>query len=184
MKLEEYKDTAIQRLNKSILYDKKENMNYAFMGLIEETGEIIAELRKSLFKGNFHEKALNKEGIKGELGDLMWYIALICKNLNIDMNQLKEKNQKEEIDIAKREIMIYTAIKMGEISGKIIEQYQQVEKGNSLQNLIEKIQEQYQNVCELANQLDLTLDEILEANIEKAYSRYNEEGKSTREYEK
>ena len=53
-----------------------------------------------------------------------------------------------------------------------------------MQNLTEKIQEQYQSVCELANQLDLTLDEILEANIDKIYSRYDKEGKLTREYEK
>lgn len=42
MNLEEYKNIAIQRLNKSISFDQKENMYYACMGLIEETGEIIA----------------------------------------------------------------------------------------------------------------------------------------------
>ena len=71
-------------------FDQKENMYYACMGLVEETGEIIAELRKPLFKGNFHEKPLDTEEIKKELGDLMWYIALICKNANIDTDQLKD----------------------------------------------------------------------------------------------
>ena len=65
------------------------------MGLVEETGEIIAELRKPLFKGNFHEKPLDTEEIKKELGDLMWYIALICKNANIDTEQLKDIEVKE-----------------------------------------------------------------------------------------
>lgn len=58
MKLEEYKSQAITRLNKSIAHNEKEKMNYACMGLFEETGEVIAEFRKPLFKGNFHEKPL------------------------------------------------------------------------------------------------------------------------------
>ena len=67
MDLEEYKKIALARLNKSIAFDQKENMYYACMGLVEETGEIIAELRKPLFKGNFHEKPLDSEEIKKEL---------------------------------------------------------------------------------------------------------------------
>ena len=46
MKLEEYKSQAITRLNKSIAHNEKEKMNYACMGLFEETGEVIAEFRK------------------------------------------------------------------------------------------------------------------------------------------
>lgn len=38
MDLEEYKNNAIQRLNKSIEFNSKERMYYACMGLIEETG--------------------------------------------------------------------------------------------------------------------------------------------------
>ena len=100
MKLEEYKSQAITRLNKSIAHNEKEKMNYACMGLFEETGEVIAEFRKPLFKGNFHEKPLDIEDIKSELGDLMWYLALICKNTDIDMNQFKPiYNDKEKINV-------------------------------------------------------------------------------------
>ena len=66
MKLEEYKSQAITRLNKSIAHNEKEKMNYACMGLFEETGEVIAEFRKQLFKGNFHEKPLDIEDLKSE----------------------------------------------------------------------------------------------------------------------
>ena len=58
----------------------KESMRFACMGLLEEAGEVVAELRKPLYKGNFHEKALNKKAITSELGDVMWYIALTCRN--------------------------------------------------------------------------------------------------------
>lgn len=182
MNLEEYKNIAIQRLNKSIAFDQKENMYYACMGLIEETGEIIAELRKPLFKGNFHEKVLDAEEIKSELGDLMWYISLICKNANIDMNQLKDyKTDEDNMQLSKREKIIQIAINMGQIAGQIVEEYLNLYTINKCnERLIEKIGKQYENIFQLANQLDMTIDEILDENLRKVNSRYNEKGEATR----
>lgn len=116
MNLEEYKEKAITRLNKTIENSSKEKMNYACMGLIEETGEVIAEFRKPLFKGNFHEKPLDMQEIKSELGDLLWYIALICKNVNINIGQLQK--EVAESNLNKREALIQLSIKIGTQSGK------------------------------------------------------------------
>ena len=114
MNLDEYKNVATQRLNNGILNNRKERMSYACMGLIEETGEIIAELRKPLFKGNFHEKPLDLQSIKSELGDLMWYIALMCKNCNINMEELKIYQLNEmDIQLPVREKIIQISINMG-----------------------------------------------------------------------
>ena len=177
MNLEEYKNEALKRLNKSIAFDQKENMYYACMGLIEETGEVVAELRKPLFKGNFHEKSLDKEEIKSELGDLMWYISLICKNANINMNQLKEYKIDENTQISKREELIQISINMGQVAGQIVEKYMKVyAKNDNKEELIEKINEQYENICELAEKFNMTIDEILCENIRKVNHRYNEKG--------
>ncbi len=177
MNLEEYKREALKRLNKSIAFDQKENMYYACMGLIEETGEIIAELRKPLFKGNFHEKSLDIEEIKSELGDLMWYISLICKNANIDMNQLKEYKIDKNTQISKREELIQIGINMGQVAGQIVEEYMKLyAKNNNKEELIEKISKQYENICELADKFNVTIDEILCENIRKVNHRYNEKG--------
>lgn len=181
MNIEEYKSIALQRLNKSIAFDQKENMYYACMGLIEETGEIIAELRKPLFKGNFHEKALDIEEIKSELGDLMWYISLICKNANIDMNQLKNYKVDDDKQISNREKIIQIAINMGQVAGQIVEEYLKLHnENNTNEELTEKISKQYENICELAQKLDMTIDEILNENLRKINSRYNEKGEATR----
>lgn len=179
MDLEEYKKIALARLNKSIAFDQKENMYYACMGLVEETGEIIAELRKPLFKGNFHEKPLDTEEIKKELGDLMWYIAVICKNANIDTDQLKDIEIKEDAKISKRERIIQIAINMGQVSGQIVEKYLKLynENTNNVE-LIEEINRQYENICNLAEKFNLTIDEILEENIRKVNFRYNEKGEN------
>ena len=180
MDLEKYKNEATQSLNKSIAHDSKERMYYACMGLIEETGEIIAELSKTFFKGNFHEKVFDIDEIKSELGDLMWYISLICKYENIDMNQLHY--QEEDEKISKREKIIKISIKMGQVSGGIVEEYQKLFKDKSQfkdkSKLIGKIKEQYYNVCDLAKKLNLTIDEILSENVRKVNSRYNERGEA------
>ena len=185
MELEEYKKTALQRLNKSIAFDSKESMYYACMGIMEETGEIIAEFRKPLFKGNFHEKSLDIEEIKSELGDLMWYISLVCKNANIDMNQLRRSEEKDDGNLPKRERLIQISIKMGEDSGRIVEEYQRIfdEKTSNIK-LKEKIEHQYGNICELSEELGITVEDILNKNIEKVNSRYNEKGEVSRETER
>ena len=151
MKLEEYKSQAITRLNKSIAHNEKEKMNYACMGLFEETGEVIAEFRKPLFKGNFHEKPLD----------------------------IEEK-------INKREKIIQIALKMGKQTGKIIEEYEKVYiQKTEKEELISEIQKQYNNICELVNQININIDDILNENIRKINSRYNEKGeKENNEQEK
>ena len=45
MKLREYQEKALKRLNPFIANKDKESMRFACMGLLEESGEVIAELR-------------------------------------------------------------------------------------------------------------------------------------------
>ena len=65
-------------------------------------GDVFVAIKGENFDGN----KFYKEAIKSELGDLMWYIALICKNLDINMEQLEEKKQINETNLSKRETMI------------------------------------------------------------------------------
>ena len=90
---------------------------------------MISEFRKPLFKGNFHEKPLDMQEIKSELGDLLWYIALICKNVNINIGQLQK--EVAESNLNKREALIQLSIKIGTQSGKIVEEYQNFNKGET-----------------------------------------------------
>lgn len=179
MNLVEYKNVAMKRLNKTIADNPRESMQYSLMGLIEETGEIIAELRKPLFKGNFHEKALDIENIKSELGDLMWYITLICKDYNINIEQLE--NIERNIQLPKREELIRVAIDMGQATGEIVKECISIYNGNDdNEKLGNGISKQYRNINELAGLLDITIEQILDENVEKINSRYNEKGDVSR----
>ena len=142
MDLLEYKNVALQRLNKTISDNPKESMRYSCMGLIEETGEIVAELRKPLFKGNFHEKALDLHHIKSELGDLIWYIALMCKDYNVNIEDLEKfQTTENNIQLPKREKIIQVAINMGKSTGQIVCECIHIfneEKSNKIIKIFEK----------------------------------------------
>lgn len=182
MNLVEYKNVALQRLNKTIENNSKESMQYSCMGLIEETGEIIAELRKPLFKGNFHEKALDIPSIKSELGDLIWYIALMCKDYNVNIEELENfQTTKNDVKLPKREEIIKIAINIGKSTGQIVQEcigiYNENKSNKKLQS---KMREQYKNINELANILDINMEQILNENIKKINSRYTEKGDVSR----
>lgn len=182
MNLVEYKDIALQRLNKTIENNPKESMRYSCMGLIEETGEIVAELRKPLFKGNFHEKVLDIPSIKSELGDLILYMALICKDYNVNIEKLEDFEITENnIQLPKREQIIKVAINMGKTTGKIVQECMAIYNENkSNKELENKMRGQYGNINELANILGIDIQQILDENVKKINSRYNEKGDVSR----
>jgi NTP pyrophosphatase (non-canonical NTP hydrolase) len=53
-----------------------------------ELGEVIDLLKKHLF----HKHPLNKEKLKFELGDLLWYIATTATTAGIDLDDIAESN--------------------------------------------------------------------------------------------
>ena len=58
------------------------------LGLTGEAGE-VSDLVK---KGIFNEKGLDMDHIKKEVGDVCWYLALICKACCFDLDSVLETN--------------------------------------------------------------------------------------------
>lgn len=61
--------------------------NFAF-GLAGETGEVIDCLKKHLFHGH----PLDREKLKIELGDVMWYVATIATTAEIPLYEIVSAN--------------------------------------------------------------------------------------------
>lgn len=177
MKLDEYQEIALNRMNPIISKPNKESMRYCCMGLLEETGEIVSELRKPLYKGNFHEKNLDKENLKGEIGDLIWYMALACRNNDIDINSLDVKDYSKGNDDRKE--IIKNGINLGRQSGIIVKRYLKCFEGKIEKEKLEKsLKKQYKKLVKLTNELNISMDEVLQTNIEKVTKRYNKDGKA------
>lgn len=58
------------------------------LGLAGETGEVLDMVKKWVF----HEKELDKEHLKKEIGDVMWYVAMLCESFGFDLDEILQMN--------------------------------------------------------------------------------------------
>lgn len=58
------------------------------LGLAGEAGETLDMIKKWVF----HENDLDLEHFKKELGDVMWYVAMICYSMEIDLDEILQMN--------------------------------------------------------------------------------------------
>jgi len=63
-------------------------LNYYFLGLAEEAGE-VAGLRKRFLRD---EGNIDYDKITKELGDVLWYLAMIARKYNIPLDLIASKN--------------------------------------------------------------------------------------------
>ena len=59
---------------------------YHALGLGIEAGEVKGKIKMMLRDGTF-----NKDAIAAEIGDVLWYIAALCRDLEIDMAEVALK---------------------------------------------------------------------------------------------
>lgn len=78
-------------LNSEFHYGFNEALTYLGMGLAEETGEVISEIRKYVYKGQYHEKELDRQHLEEELGDIIWYLAAISIITKTDIGAINKK---------------------------------------------------------------------------------------------
>jgi NTP pyrophosphatase (non-canonical NTP hydrolase) len=65
---------------------------YPTLGLVNEAGELAGKVKK-IFRdkaGKISEE--DRQALKGELGDVLWYLAQICTELDITMEEVASSN--------------------------------------------------------------------------------------------
>ena len=75
---------------------------YPTLGLTNEAGEVAGKVKKI-----FRDKAgvigeTEREALKGELGDVLWYLAQVCTELNLSLDEVAEQNLKKLFDRMER----------------------------------------------------------------------------------
>ena len=58
------------------------------MGLTGEAGELTDLFKKWIF----HNAPLDEEHAKKEVGDVLWYIAIICQSMGWDIDEIMQMN--------------------------------------------------------------------------------------------
>ena len=90
-KLDEFfRKESLQRILREdieTLYDPGELLNGA-LGITGEAGEVADLIKKHIFHG--HD--LDTDALIKEIGDVCWYVALLCTAIGVDMASVMEKN--------------------------------------------------------------------------------------------
>jgi len=67
---------------------------YTVLGLANEAGEVAGKLKKLLrdWDGEITEESHFVEDVKAELGDVLWYLASVCSELELDLGDVALAN--------------------------------------------------------------------------------------------
>lgn len=99
MTFEEYQSKALRTAASK---DKPNELFHLVLGLVGETGEIAEKIKKLVRDQASDETAIDKEDMKKELGDVLWYVAVLADYLGISMEDVASKNIAKLADRQKR----------------------------------------------------------------------------------
>jgi len=89
MTFQEYQEEA----RKTAIYPNKDNnFVYPTLGLAGEAGEVAEKIKKVIRDGNGIVSEEKKVEITKELGDVLWYVANLAKELGISLEEVAQKN--------------------------------------------------------------------------------------------
>lgn len=77
---------------KTAIYNPDYKVFYPALGLAGEAGEVTNKVKKIFRDDNGVVSDEKKEALKGEIGDCLWYLAALCRDLDIDMQLAAEEN--------------------------------------------------------------------------------------------
>ena len=75
---------------------------YPTLGLVNEAGEVAGKIKKVFRDKEGVISDETREALKAELGDVLWYIAQVCTELGIHMDDVAEGNLQKLYDRLER----------------------------------------------------------------------------------
>lgn len=90
MDIKEYMELSEKTLSSHFFAktDKDFRVLHAVMGISWEAGELLDMYKKHIFYG----KDLDLINLQEELGDIMWFIAILLREYDLDFHQLLDDN--------------------------------------------------------------------------------------------
>lgn len=90
MNFNEYQQQARQ----TAIYPGKDegNITYPSLGLAGEAGEVCEKVKKIIRDHEGHVSDEQRETLKKELGDVLWYVASLAAELELDMDSIARTN--------------------------------------------------------------------------------------------
>jgi NTP pyrophosphatase (non-canonical NTP hydrolase) len=89
MDFNEYQSLAV---GVAIYPNRGENLTYPVLGLCGESGEVAEKVKKIQRDDNGKLSEEKRDLLKKELGDVIWYVAACCSELQLDMEDVAQSN--------------------------------------------------------------------------------------------
>ena len=85
----ELSDRTCKHITEPVIMDSKRyDLLHATLGIAGESGEIVDAVKKHVI----YNKELDIVNMREEIGDVMWYIALVCRTLEFDLEEILQEN--------------------------------------------------------------------------------------------
>lgn len=97
----EFSDYQIEAA-KTAIYPPQYAVTYPALGLANEAGEVLGKLKKLLRDKEGAIEAEDVEAIASECGDVLWYLAILTRDLGISLDHVAENNIKKLKDRQER----------------------------------------------------------------------------------
>jgi NTP pyrophosphatase (non-canonical NTP hydrolase) len=81
---------------------------YPALGLVNEAGEVAGKIKKVFRDKDGEISEETKSALKAELGDVLWYVAQVCTELSLSLDEVAEYNLEK----------LYSRLERGTIRGE------------------------------------------------------------------
>jgi NTP pyrophosphatase (non-canonical NTP hydrolase) len=91
-----------QQAKQTAIYPKDKAIEYVLLGLTGEVGEIANKIKKRI-RGDTN--TASNTDLQKELGDVLWYVAMLAEELEADLGELAQKNLTKLQDRSQRGVI-------------------------------------------------------------------------------
>lgn len=102
MTFKEYQQKAVE----TAVYGSGDKIIYPALGLANEAGEVLGKIKKVLRDKNGEFDHIDtRMTIADEIGDVLWYIAALCQDLQIPLESVANRNIVKLMDRKARNVI-------------------------------------------------------------------------------
>ncbi|MBT0773586.1 nucleoside triphosphate pyrophosphohydrolase family protein [Kineosporia sp. J2-2] len=102
MDLDEYQRGALRT---AAPRDRKNELLHLVLGLAGESGEVAEKFKKWVRDLDSDESRLDRAGVAGELGDVLWYVAVLADHLDLSLDDIAAANLAKLADRQRRQVL-------------------------------------------------------------------------------
>lgn len=101
MTFNDYQEKAVA----TAIYGAGNTIIYPALGLANEAGEVLGKIKKVLRDNNGEFTIGTNKAIGDEIGDVLWYMAALCRDLDIKLDNVANSNIEKLLDRQRRNVI-------------------------------------------------------------------------------